>query len=153
VSLARSSHLWDRRPRSDQTFCRLCGLILSAPYAAELRSDCYGFFLDDELFALAIPGMPRGHQSGIVTRVDASFRSVLGIWVRVCVLGIPMTPSNYLTSLVLPVGIEPTTSPLPRECSTTELRQHSGSEVGPWYGRKAIHEIPAAVQVRQKIIV
>jgi hypothetical protein len=25
--------------------------------------------------------------------------------------------------LVLPVGIEPTTSPLPRECSTTELRQ------------------------------
>jgi hypothetical protein len=26
---------------------------------------------------------------------------------------------------VLPVGIEPTTSPLPRECSTTELRQRS----------------------------
>ena len=26
--------------------------------------------------------------------------------------------------MVLPVGIEPTTSPLPRECSTTELRQH-----------------------------
>jgi hypothetical protein len=25
--------------------------------------------------------------------------------------------------VVLPVGIEPTTSPLPRECSTTELRQ------------------------------
>src|SRR5262245_24335732 len=25
--------------------------------------------------------------------------------------------------MVLPVGIEPTTSPLPRECSTTELRQ------------------------------
>jgi hypothetical protein len=26
--------------------------------------------------------------------------------------------------MVLPGGIEPTTSPLPRECSTTELRQH-----------------------------
>jgi hypothetical protein len=26
--------------------------------------------------------------------------------------------------LVLPSGIEPPTSPLPRECSTTELRQH-----------------------------
>src|SRR5690348_6710558 len=30
--------------------------------------------------------------------------------------------------LVLPVRIELTTSPLPRECSTTELRQHSRPE-------------------------
>jgi hypothetical protein len=29
-------------------------------------------------------------------------------------------------NLVLPVRIELTTSPLPRECSTTELRQHAG---------------------------
>jgi hypothetical protein len=28
-------------------------------------------------------------------------------------------------NLVLPVRIELTTSPLPRECSTTELRQHA----------------------------
>ena len=41
--------------------------------------------------------------------------------------------------VVLPVGIEPTTSPLPRECSTTELRQHSGSDTGPRCDRKAIH--------------
>ena len=33
---------------------------------------------------------------------------------------------DYLQIVVLPVGIEPTTSPLPRECSTTELRQHWG---------------------------
>src|SRR5215831_4212559 len=30
--------------------------------------------------------------------------------------------------MVLPVGIEPTTSPLPRECSTTELRQRQGGQ-------------------------
>jgi hypothetical protein len=34
-------------------------------------------------------------------------------------------PPNALIEMVLPVGIEPTTSPLPRECSTTELRQLS----------------------------
>ena len=32
---------------------------------------------------------------------------------------------------MLPVGIEPTTSPLPRECSTTELRQRPGREIVP----------------------
>jgi hypothetical protein len=32
---------------------------------------------------------------------------------------------NQLISLVLPVRIELTTFPLPRECSTTELRQRS----------------------------
>ena len=32
---------------------------------------------------------------------------------------------DLFRKLVLPGGIEPTTSPLPRECSTTELRQHS----------------------------
>ena len=31
--------------------------------------------------------------------------------------------ANSIGWMVLPVGIEPTTSPLPRECSTTELRQ------------------------------
>jgi hypothetical protein len=55
--------------------------------------------------------------------------------------------------VVLPVGIEPTTSPLPRECSTTELRQHSGSEIGSRRDRKAIHEVLAAVQVRQLMVV
>ena len=30
--------------------------------------------------------------------------------------------------MVLPVGIEPTTSPLPRGCSTTELRQRQGGQ-------------------------
>jgi hypothetical protein len=34
-----------------------------------------------------------------------------------------VTRENMAKPLVLPVGIEPTTSPLPRECSTTELRQ------------------------------
>ena len=33
--------------------------------------------------------------------------------------------------MVLPVGIEPTTSPLPRECSTTELRQRPCPEITP----------------------
>ena len=39
--------------------------------------------------------------------------------------------------LVLPVGIEPTTSPLPRGCSTTELRQRLASVFGR---RKHIHD-------------
>src|SRR6266478_1083852 len=38
-------------------------------------------------------------------------------------LVLPSAMSEALERLVLPVGIEPTTSPLPRECSTTELRQ------------------------------
>ena len=46
--------------------------------------------------------------------------------------------------LVLPVGIEPTTSPLPRECSTTELRQRPGLGIGPRRDRKVIPEVPAA---------
>ena len=38
----------------------------------------------------------------------------------------PKRPSGFdKKQLVLPGGIEPTTSPLPRECSTTELRQRS----------------------------
>ena len=46
--------------------------------------------------------------------------------------------------VVLPVGIEPTTSPLPRECSTTELRQRPGLGIGPRRDRKVIPEVPAA---------
>jgi hypothetical protein len=42
------------------------------------------------------------------------------------------------------VGIEPTTSPLPRECSTTELRQRPGLGIGPQRDRKVIPEVPAA---------
>ena len=37
---------------------------------------------------------------------------------------------EYDGRLVLPVGIEPTTSPLPRGCSTTELRQPPDREIG-----------------------
>ena len=33
--------------------------------------------------------------------------------------------------MVLPEGIELSTSPLPRECSTTELRQHASARDGP----------------------
>ena len=43
-------------------------------------------------------------------------------------------PENALRAdekLVLPVGIEPTTSPLPRECSTTELRQQARADARP----------------------
>ena len=48
--------------------------------------------------------------------------------------------------LVLPVGIEPTTSPLPRECSTTELRQRPVR--GPSQREtKPIHEAPQAGKV------
>ena len=39
--------------------------------------------------------------------------------------------------MVLPGGIEPTTSPLPRECSTTELRQRTneaGGHMPQWEG-------------------
>jgi hypothetical protein len=58
---------------------------------------------------------------------------------RVCVLFCPQSDlADNLFSLlfpklrmVLPVGIEPTTSPLPRECSTTELRQHPCPEIAP----------------------
>ena len=55
------------------------------------------------------------------------------------IVGMGPTPKaqvapNLLKRMVLPVGIEPTTSPLPRGCSTTELRQRSG---------RAIHEAPA----------
>ena len=46
--------------------------------------------------------------------------------------------------VVLPVGIEPTTSPLPRECSTAELRQRPGLGIGPRRDRKVIPEVPAA---------
>jgi hypothetical protein len=46
--------------------------------------------------------------------------------------------------VVLPVGIEPTTSPLPRGCSTTELRQHPSRRVRPSARRKVIPEVPAA---------
>ena len=49
---------------------------------------------------------------------------------------------NLAVKLVLPVGIEPTTSPLPRECSTTELRQRRCG-AGPAEGRKQIHDDPA----------
>jgi hypothetical protein len=34
--------------------------------------------------------------------------------------------------MVLPSGIEPPTSPLPRECSTTELRQRPRNRVGSY---------------------
>ena len=44
--------------------------------------------------------------------------------------------------MVLPVGIEPTTSPLPRECSTTELRQRRCG-TGPARSCKHIHDDPA----------
>ena len=37
--------------------------------------------------------------------------------------------------MVLPVGIEPTTSPLPRECSTTELRQPGANRGAGEYTR------------------
>ena len=40
--------------------------------------------------------------------------------------------------MVLPVGIEPTTSPLPRGCSTTELRQRPGLRPVP----PEIHDAP-----------
>ena len=42
--------------------------------------------------------------------------------------------------MVLPVRIELTTSPLPRGCSTTELRQRAK---GPSGGAPDIHEAPA----------
>ena len=49
--------------------------------------------------------------------------------------------SEALESLVLPVGIEPTTSPLPRECSTTELRQRPVCDQSR--GRpQAVHDAP-----------
>ena len=44
--------------------------------------------------------------------------------------------NKLLILMVLPVGIEPTTSPLPRECSTTELRQRRLREKT----RREIHE-------------
>src|SRR5262249_36521218 len=50
-------------------------------------------------------------------RLPASFSDFVGITDGA-------NDGKRLKNLVLPVGIEPTTSPLPRECSTTELRQH-----------------------------
>ena len=41
-----------------------------------------------------------------------------------------MAKTLHAPLMVLPVWIEHTTSPLPRECSTTELRQLSRVELG-----------------------
>src|SRR5229473_1641743 len=62
-------------------------------------------------------------------------------------LVLPSAMSEALKKLVLPVGIEPTTSPLPRECSTTELRQRSDTEMGHRHNWKAIHEVATAGKV------
>jgi hypothetical protein len=48
-----------------------------------------------------------------------------------------------LKKLVLPERIELSTSPLPRECSTTELRQRPVLRFSPSGSRKQIHETPA----------
>jgi hypothetical protein len=47
---------------------------------------------------------------------------------RAIPFGIGENPVNMRFLLVLPVRIELTTSPLPRECSTTELRQRDWAE-------------------------
>jgi hypothetical protein len=39
-----------------------------------------------------------------------------------------MSRPGQLWEMVLPEGIEPSTSPLPRECSTPELRQRKGAK-------------------------
>src|SRR5215470_5175904 len=48
---------------------------------------------------------------------------------------------KLFAKLVLPDRIELSTSPLPRECSTTELRQHAGRQANR-IGRKRRHRRP-----------
>src|SRR5690242_8569392 len=49
---------------------------------------------------------------------------------------------NTSAEMVLPGRIELTTSPLPRECSTTELRQRRRAQIGPRTARKVPHGSP-----------
>ena len=72
--------------------------------------------------------------------------AVCGLFRGVCVFFCPRSrPADNvifllfpIVSMVLPVGIEPTTSPLPRGCSTTELRQRLGLRPVP----PEIHDAP-----------
>jgi hypothetical protein len=50
--------------------------------------------------------------------------------------------ANLPEIMVLPERIELSTSPLPRECSTTELRQRRFGK-SPLNGRNQIHDTPA----------
>src|SRR5271166_5475654 len=107
--------------RSNMAALRLPDLDADSPvewqgYACELQ-----YRLGRGINISRLPGQPgAGSLRPQQPSPEPSINSRLGGLIR----QIGTIPRFCRRVMVLPVGIEPTTSPLPRGCSTTELRQH-----------------------------